>query len=80
MATLKELHALMAKTGHCVHVTTISHALHKSGLYGRWQEGSHYSKTKKIHLESRLRYAKEAMWQKVVVSLRKARWNFLAKM
>ena len=33
MATLKELHAFMAKTGHCVHVTTISQALHKSGLY-----------------------------------------------
>ena len=34
MATLKELHPFMAKTGHCVHVI-ISQALHKSGLYGR---------------------------------------------
>ena len=35
MATSKELHAFMAKTGHSVHVTTISQALHKSGLYSR---------------------------------------------
>ena len=35
MATLKELQAFMVKTGHCVHVTTISQTLHKSGLYGR---------------------------------------------
>ena len=35
MATLKVLHAFMARTGHCVHVTTISKAFHKSGLYGR---------------------------------------------
>ena len=34
MATLREIHAFMAKTGHCMHVTTISQALHKSGLYG----------------------------------------------
>ena len=40
MATLKELQALMVKTSHCVHVTTISQALHKVGL----QEGRHYSK------------------------------------
>ena len=35
LATLKELHAFMAKAAHCVHVTTISQALHKSGLCGR---------------------------------------------
>ena len=35
MATLKELQAFMAKTRHCVHVTTISQALHKSGLHDR---------------------------------------------
>ena len=34
MATLKEVHDFMAKTGHCVHATTISQALHKSGLHG----------------------------------------------
>ena len=32
-ATLKELHAFMVKIGHCVNVSTISQALHKSGLY-----------------------------------------------
>ena len=35
MTTLKELQAFTAKTGHCVHVTTISPTLHKFGLYGR---------------------------------------------
>ena len=35
LATLKELQAFVAKTGHCVHVTTISQALHKSGPYSR---------------------------------------------
>ena len=44
MVTLKQLHALMVKTGHCVHVTTIFQALHKSGLHDRTHEGSHYSK------------------------------------
>ena len=34
ITTLKEPHAFMGKTDHCVHVT-ISQALHKSGLYGR---------------------------------------------
>ena len=34
LATLKDLQAFMAKTGHCVHVT-ICQALRKSGLYGR---------------------------------------------
>ena len=35
MATLKELPAFTAKTGHCVHVTTISQVLHKSDLHGK---------------------------------------------
>ena len=35
MATLKEPHAFLIKTGRCVHGITISQALHKSGLYGR---------------------------------------------
>ena len=43
IATSKELHAFMAKTGHCEHVT-ISQAFHKSGLFSRWQEGSDYTK------------------------------------
>ena len=35
MTTLKEQHAFMAKTGHCVQVTTVSQAVHKSGLDGK---------------------------------------------
>ena len=57
MTTLKELHAFMAKTGHCLHVTTMSQALHKSGLYGRVARRKPL--LKKAHLESRLRYAKK---------------------
>ena len=34
-ATLKQLQEFMTKSGHCVHVTTISQILHKCGLYGR---------------------------------------------
>ncbi|MGH0179012.1 UNVERIFIED_CONTAM: hypothetical protein FKN15_003272 [Acipenser sinensis] len=59
MATLQELQAFMAKTGQSVHVTTISQALHKSGLYGRvarWKP-----LLKKAHLESHLKYAKKTL-------------------
>ena len=56
MATLKELHAFRAKTGHCVHVTTISQAFHKFVLYGRVARRKPL--LKKAHLESNLRYAK----------------------
>ena len=72
MATLKELHALTAKTGHCVHATTISQALHKSRLYGRVARREPL--LKKAHHKSHLRDAKkysrdsEAMWQKVLLS------------
>ena len=59
----------MAKTGHCVHVTTISQALHKSGLYD-W-----VARRKPILQNAHLlRYAKhhsrdsEAMGQKVLRS------------
>uniref|UniRef100_A0A9J7XIJ6 Transposase Tc1-like domain-containing protein n=1 Tax=Cyprinus carpio carpio TaxID=630221 RepID=A0A9J7XIJ6_CYPCA len=34
-ATLKQLQEFMSKSGHCVHVTTISQILHKCGSYGR---------------------------------------------
>ncbi len=34
-ATLKQLQEFMTKSGHCVHVTTISQILHKCGLYGK---------------------------------------------
>ena len=57
MANLKELQVFMAKTGHRVHVITISQALHKSGLYGR------KPLLKKAHLESCLRYAKKPLWR-----------------
>ena len=56
MATLKELQVFMAKTGHCVHVTTISQALHKSGLHG-WV-ARRKPLLKKAHLESRFRNSK----------------------
>ena len=62
----------MVKTGHCVHVTTISQALHKSGVYGGVARRKPLLKN--AHLESHLRYANkhcrdsEAMWQKVVWS------------
>ena len=35
MITLEELQRSTAQVGESVHRTTISHALHKSGLYGR---------------------------------------------
>ena len=57
VVTLKELQPCMAKTGHCVHVTTISQALDKSGLYGRVARRKPL--LKKSHLESHLRYAKK---------------------
>ena len=57
MPTLNKLHAFMAKTGHCVHVTTISQVLHKSGLDGRVARRKPL--LKKDHLESRLRFAKK---------------------
>ena len=72
METLKALHAFMAKTGHCVHVITISQALLKPGPHGR--VATRKPLLKKAHLESCLRYAKihsgdsEAMWQKVLWS------------
>ena len=69
METMKKLQAFMAKTGYCVHVTTISQALHKSDLYGRVARRKPL--LQKAHLASCLRYAKnqfgdsEAMWQNV---------------
>ena len=77
MANLKERHAFMAKTGHCVHLITISQALHKSGMYGRVAKRKQL--LKKAHLASCLMCAKnhsrdsEVMWQKVL-------WSDKAKM
>ena len=61
IANLKELRAFMVKTGHCVHVTTISQALHKSGLSGRLARRKPL--LKKAHPESCLRYAKKPHWR-----------------
>ena len=72
IATLKEVHAFMAQTGHCVHVTTISQPFHKSGLYGRVARRKPV--LQKAHFEFHLKCAKnhsgdsEAMWQKVLLS------------
>ena len=72
MATLKELQAFMAKTGHCVYVTTISQAPHKYGLKGRVARKKLL--LKKAHLDSHLKNAEkhsidsEAMWQNVLWS------------
>ena len=60
MATLKELHDFMVNNGHCVHVKTISQALHKSGLYSRVARRKPL--LKKAHLESCLRYVKKKLW------------------
>ena len=69
--TLKELHAIMAKTGHCVYVTIICQAIHKSGMYCRVARRK--PSLKKAQQESHLRYAKnhgdsEALWRKVLWS------------
>jgi hypothetical protein len=71
METLKVLQAFMAKTGHSVHVTTISQAVHKSDMYGRVTRRKPL--LKKAHLESCLKCAKKkhsgnsvAMWEKVL--------------
>lgn len=62
----------MTEIGRSVHLTTISQALHKAGLYGRVARKKPL--LKQCHTESRLRYAKkhiedsDAMWQKVIWS------------
>ena len=80
---MKELHAFLAKTGHCVHVTTISQALRKSGLYG--MVARRKPLLKKAHLESCLRSEKSTLdilklCGKKFCGLTKPRWNFSAKM
>ena len=81
---MKELHAFMAKSDHCVHVTAISQALHKSGLYG--EVARRKPLLKKAHIESCLRYAKKTTLEilkpcgKRFCGLMKPRWNFLTKM
>ena len=55
-ATLKQLQEFMTKSGHCVHVTTISQILHKCGLYGRVARIKPL--LKKGHMQSWLSFAK----------------------
>jgi len=71
-ATLKDLQGFMAGTGQSVHMTTISQALHKAGLYGRVARKKPF--LKKCHTQSCLRYAKthledwKTIWQKLLWS------------
>ncbi|XP_039659923.1 protein myomaker isoform X2 [Perca fluviatilis] len=71
-ATLKQLQEFMTKSGHCVHVTTISQILHKCGMYGRGARKKPL--LKKGHMQSRLSFAKthledsKATWKKVLWS------------
>ncbi|MBN3279959.1 TCB1 transposase, partial [Polyodon spathula] len=73
--TLKEQQSSMAGSGVMVHQSTISRALHNTGLYGR--VARKYSSTqvlKKYHLKARLEFARKhesdaaAMWEKVLWS------------
>ncbi len=64
-ATLKELQEFLASTGCVVHVTTISHILHMSGLWGR---------VASKNIQARLDFAKthykspKSMWENVLWS------------
>ena len=55
LVTLTELQHCLVKRGECSRRTTISAALHQSGLYGKWPDGSHSSKR---HMTARLEFAK----------------------
>lgn len=61
VATLKDLQVFMAEIGRSVHVTTISHPLHKSALYGRVARKKPLASAYEKHLE-------DVMWQKVLWS------------
>ena len=72
MVTLEELQRSTAQVGESVHRTTISHALHKSGLYGRVARRKPL--LKQSHKKSRLQFATSHvgdtanMWRKVLWS------------
>uniref|UniRef100_A0AAR2JMY3 Transposase Tc1-like domain-containing protein n=1 Tax=Pygocentrus nattereri TaxID=42514 RepID=A0AAR2JMY3_PYGNA len=55
-ATLKELQEFLASTSCAVHVTTISHLLHMSGLWGRVARRKPYLSKKNI--QAQLNFAK----------------------
>uniref|UniRef100_A0A803J782 RBR-type E3 ubiquitin transferase n=1 Tax=Xenopus tropicalis TaxID=8364 RepID=A0A803J782_XENTR len=71
-ATLKELQEYLASTGCVVHVTTISHIFHMSGLWGRVARRKPFLTKKNI--QARLHFAKthlkspKSMWEKVLWS------------
>ena len=70
--TLKELQSSVAGSGVMVHQSTISRALHNTGLYGRVARKKPL--LKKYHLKARLEFARKhesdpaAMWEKVLWS------------
>ena len=72
MVTLEELQKSTAQVGESVHRTTISRALHKSGLYGRVARRKPLLKER--HKKSRLQFATSHvgdtanMWKKVLWS------------
>ena len=72
MVTLEELQKSTAQVGEPVHRTTISRALHKSGLYGRVARREPLLKER--HKKSRLQFATSHagdtanMWKKVLWS------------
>ena len=71
----------MAKTGHCVHVTTISEALHKSGLYGRVARRKPLFKKAHLELFEECKKTTPEILKpcgKKFCDLRKQRWDFLA--
>uniref|UniRef100_A0A803K548 Transposase n=1 Tax=Xenopus tropicalis TaxID=8364 RepID=A0A803K548_XENTR len=71
-ATLKELQEYLASTGCVVHVTTIYHTLHMSGLWGTVARRKPFLTKKNI--QARLHFAKthlkspKSMWEKVLWS------------
>ena len=72
MVTLEELQRSTAQVGESVHRTTISRALHKSGLYGRVARRKPL--LKESHKKSRLQFARSHVgdtanvWKKVLWS------------
>ncbi|MGL4646725.1 MAG: hypothetical protein ACRCVL_06425, partial [Cetobacterium sp.] len=70
MVTLEELQRTTARVGESVHRTTISRALHKSGLYGRVARRKPL--LNESHKKSRLQFGTShvedttSMWKKVL--------------
>ncbi len=71
-ATLKELQEFLASTGCVVHMTTISHILQMSGLWGGKKNIQAWLDFAKTHYKSPKAYGK------MCYGLMKTRLNFLA--